>query len=80
MTPAQAAGYLAGAGVGFLRRHHEIFAVLLATAGLGFILTSLRLSITPTRFVATFGDGASIGALMLAIGVVLYLLCRSTRR
>lgn len=77
MTPTQAAGYIAGVGIGFVRRHYRTFAILLAFGGLTLVLIGTRLTITPTSFDARFGDGAMIGAAMLAISVSLWLMFRT---
>lgn len=80
MTPTEAAGYIAGVGFGFVRRHYRTFAILLAFAGLGLILAGARLTIEPSRFVARFGEAAYIGATMIAISIVLWLLFRTSRK
>lgn len=79
MTPTQAAGYIAGVSFGFVRRHYKIFALLIALGGLAIILTNIGLRIEPTRVAARIGDGAFIGATMVAIGVVLWFMFRISR-
>ena len=80
MTPAQAAGYITGVGLSFIRRYYRAFAILLALGGLALILTNVSLTIAPTRFNLKLGDSALIGVVMLVMSIGLWLLFRSWRK
>jgi len=80
MTPAQAAGYIVGVGVGFFRRHVRAFSILLALGGLGLVLIHSRLTFTSVSFTARIGDAAWIGVAMIAIGVALWFSFRRSKK
>ena len=80
MTPAQAAGYITGVGLSFMRRHYRAFAILLAFGGLALILIDAKLAIAPARFSLRFGEFAQLGIVMLVMSIGLWLLLRPWRK
>jgi hypothetical protein len=66
MTASRAAGYIVGVGLGYIRRHYRIFALLIALSGLVIILASV------------LSGGVFIGVSMIALAAGLWLTFRSS--